>query len=142
MRLKHSLFTRRQFLNGLLGGWLAALVGSFLYPVIKFVFPPYREPDQVILPLADYRDIPTNSVKIFPWGSKPGLLKKNDDGSLLAFLASRFLGSFRRLFLYDQFLSFDGDTETAEGLIRRPPDVCPSLIVPSVMTGTEKFLLF
>ena len=87
MRLKHSLFTRRQFLNGLLGGWLAALVGSFLYPVIKFVFPPYREPDQVILPLVDYRDIPTNSVKIFPWGSKPGLLKKNDDGSMLAFVA-------------------------------------------------------
>ncbi len=87
MKLKHSLFTRRQFLNGLLGGWLAALFGSFLYPVIKFVFPPYREPDQVILPLADYKDIPQNSVKTFPWGSKPGLLKKNDDGSLWAFVA-------------------------------------------------------
>jgi Rieske Fe-S protein len=66
---------------------LAALFGSFLYPVIKFVFPPYREPDQVILPLADYKDIPQNSVKTFPWGSKPGLLKKNDDGSLWAFVA-------------------------------------------------------
>lgn len=87
MKLKHSLFTRRQFLNGLLGGWLAALLGSFLYPIIKFVFPPYREPDQVILPLSDYKDIPSNSVKNFPWGSKPGLLKKNEDGSFLAFVA-------------------------------------------------------
>lgn len=87
MKLKHSLFTRRQFLNGLLGGWLAALLGSFLYPVIKFVFPPYKEPDQVILPFADYKDIAPNSVKTFPWGSKPGFLKKNDDGSYLAFVA-------------------------------------------------------
>ncbi len=87
MKLKYSLFTRRQFLNGLLGGWLAALLGSFLYPIIKFVFPPYREPDQVILPLSDYKDIPSNSVKKFPWGSKPGLVKKNEDGSFLAFVA-------------------------------------------------------
>lgn len=87
MRLKHSLFTRRQFLNGLLGGWLAALLGSFLYPIIKFVFPPYREPDQVILPLSDYESLASNSVKKFAWGSKPGLLKRNRDGLLTAFVA-------------------------------------------------------
>jgi len=87
MKLKHSLFTRRQFLNGLLGGWLAALLGSFLYPIVRFVFPPYREPDQVILLFADYKDMPPNSVRTFPWGSKPGLVKKNDDGSYSAFVA-------------------------------------------------------
>ncbi|MFP4082391.1 MAG: ubiquinol-cytochrome c reductase iron-sulfur subunit [Candidatus Aminicenantes bacterium] len=84
MKLKHSLFTRRQFLNGLLGGWLAALLGSFLYPIIRFVFPPYREPDKVILSWADYKDMAANSVRNFAWGSKPGILKKNHDGSLMA----------------------------------------------------------
>lgn len=87
MKLKHSLFTRRQFLNGLFGGWLGALLASFLYPVIRFVFPPTREPDQVVLPFSDFRDMAPNSVKSFSWGSKPGILKKNDDGSYLALVA-------------------------------------------------------
>ena len=87
MKLEHSLFTRRQFLNGLLGGWLGALMASFLYPVMKFVFPPTREPDQVILSFSDFKDMELNSVKIFSWGSKPGILKKEDDGSYLAFVA-------------------------------------------------------
>jgi len=87
MKLEHSLFTRRQFLNGLLGGWLGALMASFLYPVMKFVFPPTREPDQVILSFSDFKDMEPNSVKIFSWGSKPGILKKEDDGSYLAFVA-------------------------------------------------------
>lgn len=87
MKLKHSLFTRRQFLSSLFGGWLAALLGSFVYPVIKFIFPPYNEPDKVILPLAEYESISLNSVKRFSWGSKPGLIKKNEDGNLTAFIA-------------------------------------------------------
>jgi len=86
MKLKHSLFTRRQFLNGLLGGWLGALLASFLYPVIKFVFPPTREPDQVILPFADFRDMGSGSVRNFMWGTKPGILKKKGDGTYLAFV--------------------------------------------------------
>lgn len=87
MKLKHSLFTRRAFLNGLLGGWLAALATSLLYPIIKFVFPPYREPDEVILPLADYKGMQPNSVKNFPWGSKPGIIRMKDDGTHVAFVA-------------------------------------------------------
>ena len=86
MKLKHSLFTRRQFLNGILGGWIGAFVASLVSPIIKFVFPPYREPDEVILPYADYKDIEPNSVKLFSWGSKPGILKKNENGTLLAFV--------------------------------------------------------
>jgi Rieske Fe-S protein len=87
MKLKQSLFTRRQFLNGLLGGWLGALAASFLCPIVKFLFPPTPEPDQVILPLADFGGVAPNSAKIFAWGSKPGLLKKTDDGRFQAFVA-------------------------------------------------------
>jgi Rieske Fe-S protein len=86
MKFKHSLFTRRQFLNGLLGGWLGALLASLVYPIVKFVFPPYREPEEIILPFSDYKDMPGNSVKNFPWGSKLGILKKNDDGTYTAFV--------------------------------------------------------
>ncbi|MBN1223562.1 MAG: ubiquinol-cytochrome c reductase iron-sulfur subunit [Candidatus Aminicenantes bacterium] len=86
MKLKHSLFTRRQFLNGLIGGWIAALMASFVYPVIKFIFPPYKEPDEVILPFADFEGMAPGTVKTFAWGSKPGILKKNEDGSYWAFV--------------------------------------------------------
>jgi Rieske Fe-S protein len=87
MKLKHSLFTRRQFLNGLFGGWIGALLASFLYPVIRFVFPPTREPDQVVLPFLDFKNMAPNSVKNFSWGSKPGILKKNNDGTYTPFVA-------------------------------------------------------
>jgi len=86
MKLKYSLFTRRQFLNGLFGGWLTALLGSFIYPIVKFIFPPYREPDQVVLPFSDFQDMEPNSVKNFSWGSKPGILKKDDEGNYIAFV--------------------------------------------------------
>jgi len=86
MKLKYSLFSRRQFLNGLLGGWAAALMASLVYPVIRFIFPPYREPDEVILPLAEFQDMTSGEVRTFAWGSKPGILKKNDDGTLWVFV--------------------------------------------------------
>ena len=87
MKLKHSLFSRRQFLNTLLGGWLAALAASLLYPIAKFIFPPSREPDKVILPFRDFKGMQPNSVKSFAWGAKPGLVKKNSDGSYIVFVA-------------------------------------------------------
>jgi len=84
MRIEHSLFKRREFLNGLLGGWLGAMAASLLYPVIKFVFPPYREPDKVTLVFSDYRDMAAGEVKPFAWGAKPSYIKKLEDGSYLA----------------------------------------------------------
>jgi len=86
MKLKHSLFSRRQFLNGLIGGWVGAMLASLVYPIVRFIFPPYKEPDEVFLLYADYKDILPNTSKVFPWGSKPGILKKNEDGSLMAFV--------------------------------------------------------
>ena len=81
MKIKHSLVTRRNFLNGLLGGWAAALGATFLAPLVKFVFPPYKEPDEVILPWADYSDMQPNTVRIFPWGANRGSSRKTTTGA-------------------------------------------------------------
>jgi Rieske Fe-S protein len=86
MKIKHSLFSRRVFLNSLLGGWLGAVAASLIYPIFKFVIPPYREPDEVDLLRAEYEDLKPNAVQRFMWGSKPGILKKNLDGTLIAFV--------------------------------------------------------
>jgi Rieske Fe-S protein len=61
-------------------------MASLIYPIIKFIFPPYREPEEVILPFSEFEGMAPGSVKNFPWGSKPGILKKNDDGTFIAFV--------------------------------------------------------
>lgn len=87
MKLKHSLFSRREFLNGLLGGGLLAFFATLIGPVVQFIFPPYKEPDEVKLPVADYGGLRPHEAKGFAWGAKPGLLKRAEDGSLVAFVA-------------------------------------------------------
>ena len=80
MKLKYSILSRRKFLNSLLGGWVIAFFSTLIYPVIKFVFPPYREPDEVILPFAEFKNMPLYSARNFSWGSKPGILLKKENG--------------------------------------------------------------
>ncbi|MFQ6083346.1 MAG: ubiquinol-cytochrome c reductase iron-sulfur subunit [Candidatus Aminicenantia bacterium] len=79
MKLKYSLFTRRKFLNTLLGGGMLTFFSTLLYPIIKFIVPPYREPDKVILKFADYKDMTSYTVQVFAWGSKPGILVKKEN---------------------------------------------------------------
>ncbi len=86
MKIPHSLFSRRQFLRALSGGWAAALGATFLGAALKFIFPPYQEPEEVPLALADFEDMVSGEVRNFPWGIKPGLLKLQEDGSYLAFV--------------------------------------------------------
>ncbi len=86
MKLKTSLFSRRQFLNGLLAGGLGSLAAALLYPLLKSALPPYREPDEVRLPLADYMSLAPGEAKGFAWDIKPGFLKKKADGRLAAFV--------------------------------------------------------
>ena len=86
MKLPASLYSRRAFLNGLIGGWLAALGSAFISPLLKFIVPPTREPDQVTVPLADYKDMAPHTVKGFAWGNKPGLLQRTEAGEFVAFV--------------------------------------------------------
>jgi Rieske Fe-S protein len=86
VKLPASLYSRRAFLNGLIGGWLAALGAAFIGPLLKFIVPPTREPDQVTLPLADYQDQAPHTVKGFAWGNKPGLLQRTEAGGFAAYV--------------------------------------------------------
>ncbi|MFC1526250.1 ubiquinol-cytochrome c reductase iron-sulfur subunit [Candidatus Latescibacterota bacterium] len=80
MRLRHSLIDRRRVLRSLLGGWAAALVATIVYPVARFLVPPVREPEEVLLPLADCQALGPYDAMPFAWGSKPALLLKKEDG--------------------------------------------------------------
>ncbi len=86
MKLAYSCLSRRRFLNWLGGGTLGTLAASLIYPLLKAAIPPYREPDEVVLPLSEYSTLEPNSAKIFSWGIKPGIIKKNQDGILEAFV--------------------------------------------------------
>ncbi|MGB6866955.1 MAG: ubiquinol-cytochrome c reductase iron-sulfur subunit [Candidatus Aminicenantaceae bacterium] len=76
MKLKYSLFSRRKFLNSFLAGGTVVFLSSFLYPIIIFLFPPEREPDQIILKYANYNDMSPYTARMFAWGNKPGILVK------------------------------------------------------------------
>jgi Rieske Fe-S protein len=85
MKIKHSLLDRRNFLNTLFGGWMAALFAGLFYPVIRAVFPNKdKEPDYVILNGEDIASLNTNHPFTFAWGANPGILVKKEDGSFKA----------------------------------------------------------
>jgi len=86
MKLKSSFVDRRRFLNWLGSGCIAAFLGSLLQPVFRFVVPPRRPPTRVVLPFADYKDMPADSARRFPWGSQPGILRRDGGGEFKAFV--------------------------------------------------------
>lgn len=86
MRLRDSLFSRRQFLGRLFAGWLSGLAALLAYPLARFLAPAEEaEPAFVLLSAPDYLAIEPNSAKVFPWGHKMGIFMKASDQSLRAF---------------------------------------------------------
>jgi cytochrome b6-f complex iron-sulfur subunit len=80
---------RRRIVELLLGGGLLASFGSFIYPILRYLVPPPVAElggDQVIAGKAD--ELKPNAAKIFRFGSRPGLLIRNADGSYRAFSAT------------------------------------------------------
>ncbi len=80
---------RRRFLQFILGGGLAASVASFLYPVLKYLSPPAAVDmgaDTVVA--AKVGELAPNSAKIFRFGSKPGLLIRDNAGEYRALSAT------------------------------------------------------
>ena len=81
--------TRRRAIEIFLGGGLLASFASFIYPVLRYLVPPAVTDlgaDEIIA--AKVTELKTNSSKIFRFGSRPGLLIRNSDGTYRALSAT------------------------------------------------------
>lgn len=81
--------TRRRLISILLGGGLLASLASFFYPIVRYLVPPPVADlgtDEVVA--AKVAELKSNSAKIFRFGSRPGLLIMNADGTYRALSAT------------------------------------------------------
>jgi cytochrome b6-f complex iron-sulfur subunit len=80
--------TRRRFVEWFLGTTLGAVALSVLYPVFRFVIPPEVAESATNRVLAGtLAQMPSNSGKVFRFGSKPALLIRLPNGDFRAFTA-------------------------------------------------------
>lgn len=86
--MERQIFSRRQFLNLLLGGSAAALAGAILYPLVRYIMPP-KEMEEAATSAAAAKvgELAPNSAKIFRFGQKPAILINTPKGELKAFSA-------------------------------------------------------
>ena len=78
--------SRRGFLNGFLGAVSTALGAAVVYPVIRFLSPPHvpeAVTNQVLA--GKVSELAQTKWKIFPFGSKPGLLIQTSPGEYRAY---------------------------------------------------------
>jgi len=81
-------FTRKEFLNYIIGISGAALAGSVLFPMLKYITPPKGSDIDVSKAVAaKVGELPKNSAKIFRFGNKPAILVNTPQGVLKAFSA-------------------------------------------------------
>ena len=81
--------TRRRAIETFLGGGLLASFASFIYPVLRYLIPPAVTDlgaDEIVA--AKVAELKPNSSKIFRFGSRPGLLILNSDGTYRALSAT------------------------------------------------------
>ena len=81
--------TRRRLIGILLGGGLFASFVSFIYPVLRYLIPPVVADlggDEIVA--AKIMELKPGSAKIFRFGSRPGLLIMNSDGTYRALSAT------------------------------------------------------
>jgi Rieske Fe-S protein len=82
-------FSRRRFVDYLLGTSAFATLAAILYPIFRFMVPPeIVEAQQNSVLAGKTAEVPVNSGKIFKFGSKPGLLVRTQAGDFKAFSAS------------------------------------------------------
>ncbi len=79
---------RRKFVNWFLGGSLLGTVGSFLYPVIRFLIPQRQaEATANRVLAAKVGELAPNSAKLFRFGNSSAILVNTAEGELRAFSA-------------------------------------------------------
>lgn len=81
--------TRKRFIDWLLGTSAGGFVAAVFYPVVRYIIPPEvpeSSVNSVTLALSP-SEVPSNTGRIFKFGSRPGLLVKTPTGELRAFSA-------------------------------------------------------
>lgn len=79
---------RRRFVEILLGSGIVASIVSFAYPVLRYLVPPAIAnlgEDEIVA--GKVGDLKANASKIFPFGTRPGLLLLTADGEYRALSA-------------------------------------------------------
>ncbi|SPF43423.1 quinol--cytochrome-c reductase, Rieske (2Fe-2S) iron-sulfur subunit [Candidatus Sulfotelmatobacter kueseliae] len=88
-QLSQPELMRRRVIGVFLGSGLLASFASFIYPVLRYLVPPAVADlggDEVVA--AKLSELKPNSGKIFRFGSRPGLLIMNGDGTYRALSAT------------------------------------------------------
>jgi Rieske Fe-S protein len=81
---------RRSVLAWLLGASGLAALGSVAYPIFRFVFPPKRAEKAATgsVLAAKASEVPPGTAKVFPLGTRPGILLHTQAGEWRAFGAT------------------------------------------------------
>jgi cytochrome b6-f complex iron-sulfur subunit len=89
MDSKNTTQGRRSVLNWLLGTWAAGVVGSILYPVLRYIVPPdIAEAATASVRAGAASTLAPNSARIVPFGSAPAIVVRTTTGELRAFTAT------------------------------------------------------
>ena len=84
-----AVLSRRTVLDRLLGAWAAGVVGSILYPVVRYLVPPdVPEAATATVSGGSAASLAPNSGRIVPFGSAPVILVRTPAGELRAFSAT------------------------------------------------------
>jgi Rieske Fe-S protein len=81
--------TRKRFVDWLLGTSAGGFLAAVFYPVVRYIIPP-EVPESAVssAQLAFTADeVPSNTGRIFKFGTRPGLILKTPGGELRAFSA-------------------------------------------------------
>ncbi len=83
-----TAFDRRTFLDGLLAVGFVSTAAAMAYPISRFVVPPETgEPATATAVAGKASALKPNSGLIFPFGSKPAIVVRTEDGDFKAFSA-------------------------------------------------------
>jgi len=80
---------RRRFLDRVLGTWAAGVVGSILYPIVRYLEPP-EVPEAAMLAVSggSAATLAPNSARIVPFGTSPVIVVRTATGEVRAFSAT------------------------------------------------------
>jgi Rieske Fe-S protein len=80
---------RRSLLNWLLGLWGGGVIGSVIYPVARYLAPPYiPEATTLSASAGSAEALLPNTGRVVPFGSRPAIVLRTSSGEVRAFSAT------------------------------------------------------